>query len=280
MKKIISMFLVAAMVWCFFAGVLVLAEENDTEVPIPEIIKNQGDITPDDDIYNKELYDESLLGYDFSDDVIVKVYPRVIWEWTKENADGIISKIKDDTDELYVVLRDPVLTVAKRENGLFSIIGEPYYPDYDFRENVPTYLRDILNSSIYESELHVQGNGYSKIVCFDAANSYLGTMVYYVNSLNTVVRYYEYPTSESIDFALSDFQIYGYAFYQMQLRYGDLDGGASFSHFVANHSIEELTENTDKSNTNHLLWFVSIGVAVVVFATIGTVMYRKKKYNK
>ena len=53
----------------------VFAEPAEGQKPILDVIRDQGDYLPTDNVYNKEKYDETMEGYDFTDDLMLKVYP-------------------------------------------------------------------------------------------------------------------------------------------------------------------------------------------------------------
>jgi hypothetical protein len=158
--------------------------------------------------------------------------------------------------------------------------------------DAPTYIKDIMNSSIYESELHIPGMEYTKVICFDGYLFYSGIAVYYVGTDRTIVRYYDYSSVEGTDYLLEDFQIYAAAYYENMLLHGDENGGDSFKYFTDKYTVEEAKEyyetakaarlekqnSTDSEGVNALVWIIPTAAAVVLLGgAVAFVTYRKKK---
>ena len=302
MKKICIFFLIVTLIIQSAACLSLSAEEaQGDKTPVLDIVKNQGDILPDDDIYNRELYYGNLNGCDFSNDIIFKIYGGMIFEWVYEDVDDIIQKSLSYWDipwEWYVVYRERSLQIYKTSNddyGKRIMLGDVY-------EEKPTFLSDIINSTIYSSKLHYPEEIYSKVVCFDAAIQLDGIVVYYVGNTQTIVRYYETHLSEPIDFTFEDYRMYTEKYREYLLSHPPYNekgefmwGGVavSFRDFVEN--FEEYTKNdeinipandtekdidrTDKANNHSFIWYIIISTAVALFSATATVILvlRKKK---
>ena len=72
MKKILVYLLV--IVSLVSAGdMLVYAEPTAGQKPILDVIRDQGDYLPTDNVFNKEKYDETMEGFDLTEDLLLKV---------------------------------------------------------------------------------------------------------------------------------------------------------------------------------------------------------------
>ncbi len=253
-------------------GTFVAAEQ--TYMPIPEIIQKQGEIDPQDTIYNPEYYDKSLEGCDLSDATILKLH--LSFPYHSFLSEGIDAIREGSLSEIYQVIQEPFLTVKRNENGTFSKYEIDYYEAYGVNGEVPpTYLRDILTSAVYESELHVDGTQYTEIICYEGTMLRKGTAVYYVFGDDALVRYYGNPTAEPVDFTLADFVVYATAYYESMKKYGHMDGGGdSFLTFVENNSIEELQKEDE--NNQVYIW-IGIGAVLVAGASVAIWVFSKKK---
>lgn len=251
-KALICLMIVMSML--FTGPVFALAEPAEGQKPILDVIRDQGDVLPTDNIYNTEKYDNSMEGYDISQDFMMKVYPCDIWGMVEESPDSILSSIKADMGILYVVFRENIFTIRELKDGTISKMyaDAERQPAYDFSKYTPTYIRDILNSSIYDSKLHMPSTEYSRVLCFDGENNHLGTFIYYISSEYTIVRYYDDHYSEGIDLMLPDFQVYALAHFENMIKYGHLDGGASFSNFVKNNTLDEAKSYYEKTKAERL----------------------------
>ena len=290
MKKILVYLLV--IVSLVSAGdMLVYAEPTAGQKPILDVIRDQGDYLPTDNVFNKEKYDETMEGCDFSEDLMLKVYATRIFGHAHLNLDELIEYCEKSVNKLHVVFRNEPLAFFEKWDGTTVSRSN----DRDFSNNsIPNYVRDIMNSSIYKSELHIPGMEYTKVICFDGYLFYSGIAVYYVGTDRTIVRYYDYSSVEGMDLLLEDFQVYASAFYENMLKNGHLNGGNSFEYFVDNYTVEEAkeyyekakaerlekenqTESEKDSGVSLLWWIIPTAAVVLLGGTIAFVTYRKKK---
>ena len=310
MKKIICLLLIITFALSLMTPAY--AEPAEGQKPILDVIRDQGDYTPDSNVFNKEKYDETMEGCDFSEDLMLKVYATRVFDEAHLNLDELIKYCEKSVNKLHVVFRDELFTFIEKWDG--SIISREQVLDYgEFFCDVapadaPTYIKDIMNSSIYESKLHIPGMEYTKVICFDGYLFYSGIAVYYVGTDRTIVRYYDYYSVEGTDLLLEDFQIYAAACYENMLMHGDENGSVSLKYFVDNYTVEEakeyyesakaerlekenqietenLTTGTESNPTNEkdsgtstLWWIIPTAAAVVLLGgAVAFIALRKKK---
>lgn len=247
--------------------------------PIIEVIKEQNDVKKTDKFFDKQYYDKNLQEYDFSDDIVMKVYYESMWHYAGEDIESVISEIDETFMKGYVVFEDEPIRIGEYKRGdtkKFSLDGK--------YEECPTYLSDIINSSIYNSEKEGE---YSQVICFDATNSMGGVVVYYVDGEDTIVYYYEDVSAEALRFNLKDFQTYGVAYNNYitsdENNYSEngmfLGGGTkSFATFVNQVDIDDyLKDNNSILSRTHI--FTGVAVLVVLLASVCVIRIRQKKSN-
>jgi hypothetical protein len=129
----------------------VSADENlvsENGATILEQIKINSGIKPTDNIFNTELYTDSLKGYNFQNDTILKVYPIYFWENADKDFDTMIdiylSWAKTDAFD-YIVFRENILRMRELrfKSGKVTVGLNPTYPDQD-----SLVWKDIINSSV------------------------------------------------------------------------------------------------------------------------------------
>ena len=246
MKKTMICFLIVASV-LLASAVTVFAEPTEGQKPILDVIRDQGDYLPTDNVYNKEKYDETMEGYDFTDDFLLKVYPSFSHSSVKKDMHDIILAAKSKLGTLHVALRDKIVSFQEWRDGTITrvhVIGAPYY--YDYSVEVPTFINDIKNSDIYQSELHTENNEYTRIVCFDTTNQYGGMFIYYIGSERTIVRVYKDRSSQAVDLLEEDFQAYCLAYCAYIEANPGIRGG-NVHYFIENYTVDEAQEIYDQA---------------------------------
>lgn len=317
-KTIISMFLIFAML--IVNATFVLAESTDEPKPILDVIRDQGDYTLTDNVYNKAKYGEGMEGYDLSEEFMIKVYlgsSFLKFEHVAKSLEEQKEQMRKDLGILHVAFQGdnrienfrelPDGTICRR------FIAENYLPNgiynYNIRSEYPKYIQDIMNSSIYESDLHLPDTKYTEIVCFTGEMNQTPTCVYYIGDNRTIVRCYDNYSADGFDMLWEDFRIYAAAYYNV-LGEG-LIGGYRFSSLVNEYTIDNIkgyyekaqkylennnqteteTENEnlttgtvnnptdEKESGASALWWILPTAAAILLAggAIAFVTYRKKK---
>ena len=281
MKKIYMIILITLIFIMILTTCMSLqAEENiilSEKKPVLDIIKEQEEIN----ILETIPCHKSLLQYDFSDDQILKFYfcPS-FWSSVGDNIETLLTKAEIDHvfGEGYVILDDiPVLICELKKGNTTNLILVEEYDDM-----LPTYIKDIVNSSIYESELYENGTNYSKVICFNASRSRSGVIVYYIHEKNTIVRYYEHEYASGVDFTLSDFQTYGTAYYKYITSYEynyDEDGDPISGGMTLIKFIEDPPAISD-NNTQTSIWKIILiiaSVVIVLCVIVISILYLKRK---
>lgn len=260
----------------FFAS-----EENSASErrSIVEVIEEQKDVDGKENIFKKEYYNEDLQGYDFSEDVIMKVYYQSIWCYADLELEEIIEKVEDGPFVGYVALRENPIRIGDYQRNDTTVVElvECY-------ETCPTYLSDIMQSAIYNSKKAVQGENYSKVVCFDDTPSNGNIIVYYVGEENTLVYFYETYTSGPVEYTLQEFQKYGKAYSKYltsdELNYDEngnfLYGGSkSFATFVEQGDIEKYLTVDSAINVEK---YGLLGIVILII--LMAVIYMRKRFVK
>lgn len=283
MKKIFIKTITVFFIILSMASVPVYASEDtykSEKKPILDIIEEQKDVSKTDNIYKKQYYDEKLQDCDFSDDIIMKVYYEPMWEFAGEEIEEIVSEIGDKLISGYVVFEDKPIRIweYKKDDKIRIDFVERY-------EECPTYLSDIVNSSIYDSKIKSAEREYSKVICFDGTNSMQGVVVYYLNGENSVVYYYETYSSSPLEFTLQDFQIYGTAYNEYLIsdenNYSQngmfLGGGTkTFATFVEQVDIQDYVQNDNPITKRAYMLFVGI---LLFFILICVYVVKVRLYN-
>ena len=193
-----------------------------------------------------------MEGYDFSNDLMLKVYPSFSYYASSKNMgiDDMIVAARSMIGTLHVVLRDgEIITFQEHPDGTYmtreNVISAPSY--YDFNIKTPTFVSDIINSDIYQSKLHTENNQYTRVVCFDEANAYSGAYIYYIGTERTIVRTYKNHSEPAVDLLLEDFQLYSAAYYaDLKANPGQI-GCAGVYSFIENYTVEEAQEIYEQS---------------------------------
>ena len=295
MKKVLAYLLV--IVSLVSAGdMLVYAEPAEGQKPILDVIRDQGDYSPTDNIFNKENYDETMEGFDLTEDLLLKVALLPAFSSVGMDYDEQFVYAKKCFALLHVAFRDEIYTFQETRNGIITrkntmaSSNAALYYNYEIKK--PKFIQDILNSDIYNSELHLPDTEYSRVVCFAAQHSQEATCVYYVGDNRTIVRCYEYYSAEGVDILLDDFVVYAKVYDEMTRKNGHLNGGGSFLHFVDNYTVAEAKEyyetakaerlekenQTEGEGANVLVWIIPTAAAVVLLGgAIAFIALRKKK---
>ena len=167
-----------------------------------------------DDIYNSQLYDESLREYTINDKPLVKINYIPIWYHAGESIDDLIKTAERTWQETYIVLdKKPFGTFAKSSGENKIICKSNIY------DETPMFLTDLINSSVLHSKLSPSNISYTNVLCFDAVKSHQGVVVYYISEENAIVYYYEDYSSNALQFTLGDFQKYGTEYYEYITSY-------------------------------------------------------------
>ncbi len=263
-------------------NIVVFAEETSRASQgktMLEVIKEQKDVDWTENIFKKEYYNEELQDYDFSNDVIMKVYYQSIWCYADLEVEEIIDNVEEGPFVGYVALRENPIRIGDYQRNDTTVVElvECY-------ETCPTYLSDIMQSAIYNSKKAVQGENYSKVVCFDDTPSNGNIIVYYVGEENTLVYFYETYTSEPVEYTLQEFQKYGKAYSKYltsdELNYDEkgnfLYGGAkSFATFVGQGDVEKyLAVETNINLEKYIL------LGIVILMILLTIIYMRKMFVK
>lgn len=286
-KKLIA--LITCFVLCFLSATAVRADdvtETKDRESILTIIANQDEINDNDYLYDTEAYDDSLIGQDFKNDIAIRIYYQYFWDLGNKSI-AEIQAIANSSPYCYVVFRDEPILVSMytRSDGTYKVFCEPF-------EDVPTYIQDMMDSDIYNSELNNDDNTYNKILCINDDNSHKGITVYYLGDKSNIVRYYESSYSESTDFSLSDFQKYSVDYYEYATTYENnydengspLCGTLTFLEYISKE--KESTSNSNSApeeSENNFVQVIIISVsAVFILGCIGVVVYKvaKKRKNK
>ena len=210
------------------------------------------------------------------DDIVMKIYYESMWEYSEEKMEDVISQIDNTFLQGYIVFDEMPISIGvyKRKGEMKVCLDKPY-------EVCPTYLSDIMNSSIYNSNIATDDE-YSRVICFDGTNSLQGVVVYYINGENTIVYYYETYTSSPLEFTLQDFQVYGTAYYEFltadENNYSGngmfLGGTQTFAFFISQVDINDLK----KEDSIGIEIYMLFGIIVVLVVLV--VLYIKKRINE
>ena len=290
-KAIVILFLIVSMLLGNY--IVVWTESSDEPPSIVEVIRNQGDYLPTDNIFNAEKYDETMEGFDLSDDLLLKVCLFPAFSVVGKDYDEQIEIAKNSFALLHVAFRDEIYTFQElrdgtitRKNTVEDSNAAGYY-NYEIKK--PKFIQDIIDSSIYHSKLHLSNTEYTRIVCFAAEHSHETTCVYYVGNNRTIVRCYQHYDAEGVDILLEDFTIYASAYYEFLLKHGDWNGGGSFVDFTKSMTVEEAKayleqtkdggivkdNQTDKGEI--LVWMVPVAVVVLLGTVVSVFTFMRKK---
>ena len=279
-------------------SMLAYAEPAEGQKPILDVIRDQGDYLPTDNVYDKSKYGIAMEGYDLSDVFMVKVYLGTFLNHVDKPMEELKEQMREDLGILHVsFLSDNRIETFREWRGMITreLIDENYRPWYVYNFNLddeyPKFVQDVLNSSIYQSKLHLSDTKYTEIVCFTGEMNHQPTCVYYIGDNRTIVRCYPNYFDEGFDLLLEDYKVYAAAYCEMQRSNGHLDGVGSFLHFVDNHTVEEAKEyyekakaerlekqnSTDSEGVNVLVWILPAAAILLVGGAVAFVTYRKKK---
>ncbi len=278
----------------------VSADENlvsENGATILEQIKINSGIKPTDNIFNTELYTDSLKGYNFQDDTILKVYPSYNWEDAGKDIDVIIDNHMTKTKNalLYAIFRDNTFICRVNE---FHKDGKISYNLYDLYPDENSVLwDDIENSSFMKSSLFDVDSSFTKVICFDAHWNYDGIVVYYIQENSTVVWVYQDHYTPHVEFTLEEFNAYAKAFVESWVH-TDLNGHRHFLEFVKlydegkipekesvdkaaySDKVIDKTKHEKDSKISHA-WYVAVPcvLAVIAVSVVSVLIYHKKKAN-
>ena len=293
MKKHTLRFIITiVIIFCMISPVF--AEENtvsNDKNTILEQIKINSAVKATDPVFNTELYGESLKGYNFQDDILLKIYTVYNWEDAGEDVDVIIDNYTSKyTDVLYAVFRNDSFYCRIDEfhkNGNVSFHLTDMYPD-----EICTVWDDIENSAFMNSPLFDANSSFTKVFCFDAYWNYDGFVVYYVQENSTAVWFYEYPDSPHVEFALDEFKTLAKAFVESWTDTDEDRPVPRFLDFVKHHNQNEIKEptndikeiekdidNSDGESTRFVWYIIPIAVALVVSIATIVLVWRKKMYE-
>lgn len=266
------------------ASISAHADNVDTtanEKPIIDVIKEQRDVDSTNIIFNRELYSDEILHYYISpENAILTTSVSSIWEWGGYDVDVAVEKSRSTFNEYYYVFDEVPLVVGPHVDGTSVGIRE-------IEEPIPTFIQDIIDSTIYQSELHTPGDEYTKIVCLDGNNMREGTTVYYMKDTGTIVRYYPDYLSPAVDYVLEDFQKYAAAYWEYVLacNHGyENTGPQSFLDFVAaggEYTASDYADTSENENSDRSWVWITVGIGISVAAVLagaaGIMLYRKRK---
>ena len=156
-------------------------------------------------------------------------------------------------------------------------------------DSLPTFLDDIVNSTIYDSPLNTTEEDFTKVVCFDSTNSYHGIFVFYIKEGNSIVRFYEDYESPATEYTLDDFKEYRVAYDDYISAYENnydefghplIGGNPSFAEFVTEYNEQKQEEQKQEAKPKQE-WIIYVAVAVlgVGFVITASIIAKRKKGN-
>lgn len=155
MKKTILILMILSM----FLSLMMpsIAEEK----PIIDIFREENQIKSDDLIYDKSLHYEDLKNYDLTNALIFKVYPS---SYVLANADLFRRVLENPYSDsmggsafdcdYYACVGDELLLIRARTH--FCIVKKIPLSEV-------LWMQDIINSEIYNSELHINDEKNTKL---------------------------------------------------------------------------------------------------------------------
>lgn len=273
----------------------VFAEEKMDTIKtnsIIDVINKQGDKDELLESINTYKQNGNMFEYDIADKVVLRAMFDPVWACGDlveiTDSSEIMSCIETtenhgrfEKDKGYVVLDEiPVVVGSYIENGEFIVeLGSRTY------EAVPTFIQDIQNDFVIRSDEDI----YSRIISFDATNSYNGITVYYIkeNGGGTVLYYEDYE-SEAYEFDFVSFQSYLKAYYEYKFSYENthnengepLNGrNLPFTEFVKmNPNDLFVSEKQENKNTYFVAGaIICILVAAIIIGAVVVIRYKKGK---
>lgn len=299
MKKVLIFVLAISLLF-----VPVSAQENtgsEQNKPVLQILQEQGEVPFDDEIYNTDYYNYfelssySMEGIDIQGDFAIRMYDdSYVWSVYDRDWEGygpldeILSVTKEIENErkqyMNLVFSDHPIIVQK----CYSDDNEPLIVLVDdLSLGIAKYVTDILSDAIYQSTLHNPDNEYTQILCFRNRLRGMGTAVYYVGTLETVVFYYQHYTRERMEFRMDEYHQYAHEYWNYmtsdEMNYdedGDIVSGAfkSFEKFVKER---KETENPDIIARLNKFWqsynYVIIPVVAIAVCGVAALILHKKR---
>ncbi len=203
----------------------VIPERTFDFKPIVDVIKEQNYVNENSAIYDKDRYcygyDFDLGGYDFSDDFIIRNYSRSLLLLKDENFD--LDKMEEE------LMNPQYEDLLIDHDGVYMLVSDLYLLDgYTLRcmykSDIPGYLTDIYNSSIYDSDKIVKGTDCKRVI---VASDWLGprygtngVAVFYEFDYTTLVWFYPQNSYKHIEFILSDFADCMKALFDYKVEHG------------------------------------------------------------
>ncbi len=250
MKKLILILMILSM----FLSLMIpsIAEEK----PIIDIFKEENQIKSDDLIYDKSLHYKDLKNYDLTNALIFKVYPssyvlantelfcRVLENPYSDSMGGL----SFDCD-YYACVGDELLFIRARDH--FCIVKKIPLSE-------ALWMQDIINSEIYNSELHVNDGDNYQIIIFNGQDEWCthylggggsrpmlnGIQVAYIKDSYTIVSNYKDYGRKLTETTLEEYRTY-WDDYEVYLN------GLSEEEKYFNNthmSVNELIEFNNKAN--------------------------------
>lgn len=294
MKK--KLILICSITMLFLLHIVTVHADNK---PILDVIKENDFIKGDKTIYDTELYDESLLKYDLSNAVFIKVCKGFGMSYSeafdKGNMDEIFERFKNNEVDYYIaVVDDHVIKVqykSVKDNGILynRLVA------IDYSDNTPLWIRDILNSEIYNSKLYPYEEC-EAVYCVDSQRS---QRIFYVNNGDVVMLYYE--GENRVELKIEDYYLYENERQKYIQRLFEDSGGRSgygyfgLTDFLRMYSPEEIKASQPKDETSETQsnsdmvsvtktlsdsCIIYCGTAIAVTVTVSAIRKRKQYSEK
>ena len=125
--------------------------------------------------------------------------------------DKIIENALNNAGYFHVIFSPSPISIGIQMNQEEEPLHLNYNPrEWGTKNEIPTYITDLVNGAIYKADSHVPEGEYSRVVCFD--DYYGGAVVYYLKGENTVVCCYDSKTSGFVDYPLEEYREYAIAY--------------------------------------------------------------------
>ena len=85
---------------------LVSAENTEGPKPILDVIRDQGDYLPTDNVYNREMYDKTMEGYDLSEEFMIKIYLDDVYSYADKDIEVQKEKARQRLGILHVAFQE------------------------------------------------------------------------------------------------------------------------------------------------------------------------------
>ncbi|MBQ9793668.1 MAG: hypothetical protein IJW34_01870 [Clostridia bacterium] len=272
-KSITKLFLVLCIVSVLLQCWCVLAAGEESEKSILDVIRDQEKMGISAPLYQKELYPEEMAGMNLDDQPVLTVLNAYNYGWAEWEMDKIIENALNNAGYFHVIFSPSPISIGIQMNQEEEPLHLNYNPrEWGTKNEIPTYITDLVNGAIYKADSHVPEGEYSRVVCFD--DYYGGAVVYYLKGENTVVCCYDSKTSGFVDYPLEEYREYAIAYEEWRRAEWEKNGDRAGVDLTFNEFVDDV-KNGQRSleKTHSVVWWIIAILGMAVVAAGGMALY-------